>query len=510
MRYVRRRRGRNWAKWLYAALFAAVAVGCGDDDPGRELSSSGIVRTRGGPIRPIAPLSGSVSGSRQPVFSFNEGRSGRVDICYDRACEHVIESIQSNYGRAQPETPLPAGTLFWRVVSHHGPSAVWQLVIPSRDSGLTTAFGVVPDYNGDGLADVAIGVPARDTGTVQVSMGRFFPVAVFDVTLEGGARFGRGIAAVGDLNGDGVVDLAVASGVDPGVVTIYNGGSPAPTMGLTLPPGDVTAGFGMTTASAGDVNGDGYGDIVVGGLEAAQVFLGGANGVATKPAHTLAGMTGGNALTVQGPADVNGDGNPDILVGGVLYLGNGSGFTAQTPFTPGPGAGFVGDVDGDGLTDVAAGGAVLPGSPAGVDPGRFLFIQPGEEVRAAAGDVDGDGHADVVSSIISPVNVPDERERIYFGAPSGCFAPLCRSFAALFIAGHDRTGGNLRAIIAAAGDVNGDGGDDLVVATPENAMVYLHVAGARDVPFNSPLPFTGDPGFGSSLAALFGTAPLIP
>ena len=185
----------------------------------------------------MAPLSGSVSGSRQPVFSFNEGRSARVDICYDRACDQVIESLAGKNGQAQPETPLPAGMLFWRVVSHHGPSAVWQLVIPSRDSGLTTAFGIVPDYNGDGLADVAIGVPAADTGTVPVSFGRFFPVPVFDVTLIGGARFGRGIAAVGDLNGDGFVDLAVASGVDPGVVTIYNGGAAGPTMGLTLSPG---------------------------------------------------------------------------------------------------------------------------------------------------------------------------------------------------------------------------------------------------------------------------------
>ena len=95
-------------------------------------------------------------------------------------------------------------------------------------------------------------------------------------------------------------------------------------MGLTLSPGPlVTAGFGMTMASAGDVDGDGYGDIVVGGLEIAQVFLGSASGVVAKAAFTLAGMPGGNALTVQGPGDVNGDGNPDVLVGGVIYLGNG-------------------------------------------------------------------------------------------------------------------------------------------------------------------------------------------
>jgi hypothetical protein len=492
-------------------MFAAVAVGCGDDEPGRDLSASGIVRNRGGALRPMAPLSGSVSGSRQPVFSFNEGRSGRVDVCYDRACAQVIESLSGKDGRAQPETPLPAGTLFWRVVSHHGPSAVWQLAIPSRDSGLTTAFGVVPDYNGDGLADVAIGAPARDTGTVPVSFGRFFPVPVFDVTLTGGARFGRGLAAVGDLNGDGFVDLAVASGGDLGeVVTIYNGNAAGPSMGLTLSPGPlVTSGFGTTMASAGDVDGDGYGDIVVGGLELAQVFLGSASGVVAKAAFTLAGAAGGDALSVAGPGDVNGDGNPDILVGGVIYLGDGKAFTAQTNFAPGRGSGFAGDVDGDGLTDLVAGGAVLPGSPAGVDPGRFLFIQAGESVFAAAGDVDGDGHGDVVSIIGQPETVP-ERERVYFGAPTGCGSNLCRPLSPLFIAGHDRTGGNLRAIIAAGGDVNGDGGDDLVVATPENSLVYLHVAGARDLPFNLPIQFTGEPGFGSSLAALFGTAPVSP
>ena len=76
-----------------------------------------MIRNRDGAVRPMAPLSGSVSGSRQPVFSFNGGRSARVDICYDRACAHVIESLYGDDGQAQPDTPLPAGTLFWRVVS---------------------------------------------------------------------------------------------------------------------------------------------------------------------------------------------------------------------------------------------------------------------------------------------------------------------------------------------------------------------------------------------------------
>jgi len=505
--YGRRRVGGGWLKWLYATLFAAFAVGCGDDDPARVTDTSGVIRNQGGDkLRLRAPLSGSVSGSRQPVFAFSGGHDARVDICYDRACDHVLESLDGHDGEAQPETPLPAGTFFWRAVARKKASATWQLVVPSRESGLTTISAVVPDYNGDGLADVAIGAPGAGTGSVPIMFGRFFPQPTIDVTLTGGDAFGRGIAAAGDLNGDGFVDLAIASGGDPGTVTIYNGGVGGPTMGVTLLPGPVTAGFGTTMASAGDVNGDGYGDLIVGGLEAAQVFFGGPSCAKAEAALTLPAAASGGALTVQGPGDVNGDGAPDVYVSGVLYLGDGSGFAAQANFTPGTIADFAGDHDGDGLTDFAANQAVLPGTPAGVDPNQFLFIQAGEFVIASAGDIDADGYADVVSSIGHPGQT--DRERVYFGAPTACGATECRPFASLVVPGRDVTGGNLRAIFAAAGDINGDGGDDIVVATPENGTVYVYLAGgARELPLKFAFPtFTGA-GFGASLAALFGTAP---
>ena len=69
---------------------------------------------------------------------------------------------------------------------------------------------------------------------------------------------------------------------------------------------------------------------------------------------------------------------------------------------------------------------------------------------------------------------------------------------------------SLSAIIAGAGDINGDGGDDLVVLTPENGAVYIYLAGgARELPLAQFLQVNAT-AVGGSLAALFGTAPTSP
>ena len=305
MLYERGRVGGGWLKWLYAAVFAACVVGCGDDewDGAPAGETSGVLRKQGSPIRLRAPLSGSVSASRQPVFAFTPARDARVDICYDRACDHVLESLAGRDGEAQPETPLPAGTLFWRAVTHKQASATWQLVIPSRESGLTTVSATVPDYNGDGLADVAIGAPAVGTGSVPIMFGRFFPVPTLDVDADGGRCVRPGDRGGGRSErrrlrrpGGGVGQRR------PGIGDDLQRRRRRPDHGRHVAARAGDGGLRNDDGERGDVNGDGYGDLLVGGREVAQVFFGGPSCVSAGAALVLAGAPGGDATIVQGRA----------------------------------------------------------------------------------------------------------------------------------------------------------------------------------------------------------------
>jgi hypothetical protein len=206
---------------------------------------------------------------------------------------------------------------------------------------------------------------------------------------------------------------------------------------------------------------------------------------------------------------VNADGAPDLYVGGLLYLSSPAGLVAQSGFLSGGGSGFAGDENGDGFGDFAA-YAVTGGTPTGIDDqGAFLLVQAGESAFETAGDLDGDGYSDVIFDISSVVGVP-EVERAYFGAPGSAGGTDRRRFSAITIPGHDHTSASLTALIAAVGDVNGDGIDDLVASTPDNGMVYLFRSeGATGMPINFPdWTYSGATGFGTGLPTLFGTARL--
>lgn len=246
-------------------------------------------------------------------------------------------------GGARPLTTVPAMSLDGRATG----------------DAFGTSVASAGDINGDGYADVVVGAPASYyAGRAYVYLGGSDGLATSPAaTLEGNGYFGMSVASAGDVNGDGYADVVVGApfaNLSEGRTFIYFGGAEGLRTGsvsvlenpVPFGPHDVMGtvfvwneNFGRSVASAGDVNGDGYADIVVGSSEMsrrAYVFLGAPGGVAPHPTTSLADPLDEDPFgrSVAGAGDVNGDGYADIIVGSpglrgtahaFVYLGAASG-----------------------------------------------------------------------------------------------------------------------------------------------------------------------------------------
>ncbi|HEV8320470.1 MAG TPA: VCBS repeat-containing protein, partial [Myxococcota bacterium] len=241
------------------------------------------------------------------------------------------------------------------------------------------------DVNGDGFDDVVVGAPLSDGSGIDAGRAYVYlggPGATFDPapdgTLDGdavGDYFGFAVASAGDVNGDGFIDIFIgaprndAAGVDAGCARVYLGGAglaldPAPDATLTGEAADDR--FGDSVAPAGDVNGDGFGDIVVGAplndaagtiAGRAYVYLGGPGAtIEPTPDGTLTGASAGDSFgySVAGAGDVNGDGFDDVVVGAYVNDAGGTNAGRAYVYLGGPGATI--DLVADGIfTGEAAG-----------------------------------------------------------------------------------------------------------------------------------------------------------
>jgi hypothetical protein len=372
------------------------------------------------------------------------------------------------------------------------------------------------DLNGDGFDDLVIGTPGSDDGAseggrVDVFLGSAggLPTAPAspDWTYAGplaSSRLGVSVDIAGDVNGDGYADL-IAGAPNADRVYVFHGN---PSTVLSATPdwtyefSPAPALFGQSVAGVGDVNADGYADVAAGaplytdavvneGL--VRVFFGSPTGVQSTGFVTLDSGAAFNALfgqAVDGAGDVDADGFDDVIVGapgqgatgdGMVYVFRGS---AAGPVTPavwtetGGGNGGaalgtcvagVGDVDGDGFCDVAAGS---PNYTTGGPTGRLRVFRGGAsgivgvwyqkhgpqsigEAVAGAGDYDRDGRSDVLLSaptysIGGLILVVDDR----FGFPDDTWYS-----GAVSDAGYSLT----------AGDFDGDGIPELVGGTRQDA-----------------------------------------
>lgn len=317
------------------------------------------------------------------------------------------------------------------------------------------AVAIVGDVNGDGRADLAIGSPRADVaaanaGAVRVVSGRT-GAELFVITGSGaGDLLGTSLAALGDVDGDTRADFAVGAtrgSTGVGYVRIVSGAGGATLR--TFVGTSVNDRFGVSLAAIGDLDLDGVTDLAIGAerSDVAATDAGSVLVISSATGTTLRSWFGATALdefghAVAGVGDLSADGVPDVLVGawnadagsGFLpgsvslisgangsVLGLWSGITADDHL--GKGLAGLGDVNGDGVPDFGYSSRhdlndQHPGN-VWVRSGathELLFFLWGDRIEdelgfglAKMGDVDGDGLGDfMVGAPEAYHTTPDE------------------------------------------------------------------------------------------------------
>ena len=418
--------------------------------------------------------------------------------------------------------------------------------VPIGGIGSSVSSG---DFNGDGVSDILIG--GRDLSLSGESSGGGYivygqphdidgPVNVDNLDgsqgtvitgLPAGANGSFAVGAV-DFNGDGRDDAVIGAITDPtngpsagGTYVIYGQQSSSGSIDVsTLNGGDGFKFFGIEAGerngfsfASGDFNGDGIGDLLVGAPN------GDAKGPNAGGAYVLFGTTSGEAATVDltsldgqngfhiagyaastrsgwsvAAGDINGDGIADMIIGQIDGAPNGILHAGATFVVYGSAGGFPANVDLAAL------------SPSqGFEIDGYAYQQESGCAVTDAGDINGDGIDDLLIGAQHGDpggNTFPSEAFVVFGKAGGFTSPV--NLADLdgvngFRIDDEELGGQLGVTVSAAGDINGDGFDDLIVGgrydirsqsylySPGAAyIIYGHATSGPPIPVQD-LSFTG-------------------
>jgi hypothetical protein len=403
----------------------------------------------------------------------------------------------------------------------------------SKDNLFGWAVSGAGDVDNDSYDEVIVGAWDNGPGGGFTSHAYIFDGGPgkdnqSDVILGTGAwndAFGRSVSDAGDVNNDGFDDVIVSAHYS-GKAYIFFGGSPMDgTPDVILSCTDRFENFSYSVSGAGDLNNDSYDDVIVGaytsdgaGTDAgrAYIYLGGANMDST-PDVVLDGEAAGDyfGFSVSGAGDVNKDGFDDVIVGAYqsdarafnsgkayIYFGGTSIndtadmclYGAPSPDFFGYSVSGAGDVNNDGYDDVIVGapahqsqfhigevyvfkgGAPMDGNP-------ILRLRPSSDHSqfgssvSGAGDFNNDGYDDILVGDFYDDTAGEcaGRAVLYYGASVPDINPD-------FVL-NGTSGSVLGYSVSDAGDMDDDGYDDIIVGAPtqiggesQNGHAYVYSA----------------------------------
>jgi VCBS repeat-containing protein len=406
------------------------------------------------------------------------------------------------------------------------------------------------DVNGDGYDDIIIGAPGADSrgsdsGSIYVVFGKAsgFDASINLSSLNGrhgfrldgvsaNDRSGFFVSGAGDVNNDGYDDIIIGAvfadpnGSNSGSSYVVFGKASGFDARINLSSLNGRNGFrldgesagdysGYSVSGAGDINGDGYDDIIIGAIYAdhngsnsgsSYVVFGKASGFTAsiglsslngRDGFRLDGESAGDnsGWSVSGAGDVNGDGYDDIIIG--AHYADHDGLSSGSSYVVfGKASGFTASIDLSSLN--GRDGFRLDGVRAGDHSGYSV---------SAAGDVNGDGYDDIIIGTYGadPNGSKSGSSYVVFGKVDGFDASIDLSslngrdgFRLDGESAGDRSGYS----VSAAGDVNNDGYDDLIIGAPD-ADPNGDLSGSSYVVFGyaTGLTIEGDTYVGEALTA---------
>ncbi|MBN1425307.1 FG-GAP repeat protein [Candidatus Fermentibacteria bacterium] len=381
--------------------------------------------------------------------AFGLSVSGAGDTDIDGYADLAVGACYENGGAAD------AGRAYIMSGRTGNPLHVLMSPNPEIDGYFGCSVSGAGDVDNDGYADIVVGADSEDGGEVNAGRAYVFsgqtggPIhTLLSPNAQFIGYFGTSVSGAGETDGDGFADLIVGAHYEDGGDTqtgrayIFSGQTGALHMMLESPNPESYGHFGISVSGAGDVKNDGFDDVIVGACyesapapDAGRAYV--FNGQTGVLLHTLVSPNADTlsyfGYSVSGAGDVNADGYADLIVG-AHYKDGGPPYTGRAYV-------FSGQTGGLLYTLV---------SPNAQAVGFFGYSVSG------AGDVNGDGFADVtVGAYLEDGGAVSAGRGYVF---SGCTGkPLYT-----LLSTHPEIDGYFGFSVSGAGDVNNDGLDDVV------------------------------------------------